>query len=550
MSEPDKYAEVAPLSPLSGSARQAYTYLVPAETALFERVKIPFGRRFITGIVMSWSKRPIYAVKQAQVLDAARLTPTQVALGSWIAHTMNGGLGFSLKLFFPSEIKKKKNIARPAAPKNLPLPAFFKKMSARPAVLLADSRQRYMREARLIQKALKQKRQALVIVPEIKLIEEVAAVLSQTIPEAQISRCQSGRSAKRETDLWRQVWSGEPVVVIGTQKALFLPYQSLALVVVEAEAYHTHKLWDAYPRLDNRLGAAQLAKFTPAALVFAGSWPSLNLYWQTQNELASILINKPQTSQAEVIGSGFDDRRRGNIWPKQAVGLIRYWLKNRDKIFVLASAGMDKIAQELSAKLSTKVGTVSAQQKKVTAFNAAKAGRAVVGTEAAWRYLPAGWADHVVWVEPERVLTWPDWRGRERAWYLLNRLQAVTPSKKVLLVTKYRRLVEAAFHLKLSASYELDLNLRQRYLYPPFADLAVLVWRGADAKKNWRRAQLARERQDVLASADIIVRGPFKMLSRDGQEARLLLKGKLPELAEAAGRLKPDVVDVWPENIF
>ena len=112
-----EYAEIAPAIPLPPSSPQTYTYQLPANQRPilqpFNRVKISFGRRIITGTIINLhNSKPGYAVKK---LDAksptATLTKEQVMFAHGIADTMQGGLGYTLRLFQPpgQRINKNKN---------------------------------------------------------------------------------------------------------------------------------------------------------------------------------------------------------------------------------------------------------------------------------------------------------------------------------------------------------------------------------------------------------------------------------------------------------
>lgn len=105
------YVDVAPAVPLPARGRSLYTYRLPkdggerGEDILFRAVEIPFGGRRVRGVIMAvHATPPAFPTQPIRRLSQVRLTPQQVGLARWIASTMQGGLGFTLRLFLPPRL--------------------------------------------------------------------------------------------------------------------------------------------------------------------------------------------------------------------------------------------------------------------------------------------------------------------------------------------------------------------------------------------------------------------------------------------------------------
>ena len=105
--QPIRYALIAPCVSLPGSSHKAYTYHyeAPQPIAPGQVVRIPFGKRSITGIVLQGSvRRPSYPTKAISTILPVIISEMQLQYAQWIADISHGGLGYTLRLFLPSGI--------------------------------------------------------------------------------------------------------------------------------------------------------------------------------------------------------------------------------------------------------------------------------------------------------------------------------------------------------------------------------------------------------------------------------------------------------------
>lgn len=338
------YAEVAPCVPLPATGPQTYTYQVPStvspDNLLSTAVRIPLGRRQVRGVVIRvHQERVPYPTKMLEPASAWQLTAYQIVFARWLHDTMRGGLGYTLRLFFPPGARTPRTGApSPLSPAAAPAPAKREALmygAGDVAVIEADEGARVQAIAEHITKSLGRSQQALVIVPERWMIDRLGTQLAKHLPGNQIMAYDASLAAAPATKIWHTVQQGQVAVVIGTQKALFLPWSGLGTIIVYEEAYRTHKLWDQYPRLDNRIGAGALANIHGLPMTYISSFPSLGLYNAIQHGSIHAAMYRPTIPTITFFPLTVHDRQQHRLLPDEFIAKIKQWLKNKEKIVLL-----------------------------------------------------------------------------------------------------------------------------------------------------------------------------------------------------------------------
>lgn len=125
----------------------------------------------------------------------------------------------------------------------------------------------------LIDHVLKTQQQALVLLPEIALTDQVLKRFAQRFGQAPWV-WHSQLTPKKRAEVWHLVSSQRPGVVVGARSGLFLPYQNLGLIIVDEEHDGTYKQEEQvlYHARDMAVVRANLAK---CPIVLATATPSL-----------------------------------------------------------------------------------------------------------------------------------------------------------------------------------------------------------------------------------------------------------------------------------
>ena len=124
-----------------------------------------------------------------------------------------------------------------------------------------------------IEEALAADADAIVLVPEVSLVPQLADRLRGLVGD-ELGVLHSGLSAGERHDEWWRILRGEARVVVGTRTAAFAPVAHLGLVVVDEEHDGGYKS-DRTPRYDARWVARRRAALTGARVVLGSATPDL-----------------------------------------------------------------------------------------------------------------------------------------------------------------------------------------------------------------------------------------------------------------------------------
>ncbi len=134
---------------------------------------------------------------------------------------------------------------------------------------------------RLIDEALNQGKQAVLMIPEISLTLQIVNRLYAHYGQS-LAVLHSGLSMGERHDEWRRIRSGEAKVVIGTRSAVFAPVSEGSLFIIDEEQEHTYKS-EASPRYHAREVAAYRVALGKGLLLLASATPSFESYYRATN---------------------------------------------------------------------------------------------------------------------------------------------------------------------------------------------------------------------------------------------------------------------------
>ncbi len=135
----------------------------------------------------------------------------------------------------------------------------------------------------LIDYVLRQGRQTLFLVPEIALTTQLTYRLQRVFGD-KVVIYHSKFSDSERVELWRRLLStSDPLVVIGARSAVFLPFASLGLVIVDEEHESSYKQADPAPRYNGRDAAIMLASLHGAKTLLGSATPTVETYHKALN---------------------------------------------------------------------------------------------------------------------------------------------------------------------------------------------------------------------------------------------------------------------------
>ncbi len=119
-------------------------------------------------------------------------------------------------------------------------------------------------------------KQVLYLVPEIALTPQILRRARQRFGEM-VALLHSNMSDGERYDQWFKIKRGEARFILGARSALFAPFESLGLIVVDEEHESTYKQEES-PRYHAREVVEQLAVLTGAKVIMGSATPSLESF--------------------------------------------------------------------------------------------------------------------------------------------------------------------------------------------------------------------------------------------------------------------------------
>lgn len=292
--------EVIPFARLPRTLPDSFSYYSPEEIPESAVVKIEIAKRKLLGMVAR--VRPIKNAKQdirtasfmlkkvAEVVtDTPIMNTRDRAFHQWLAEKYLTSPATILRMLIPLSVFK-----RPSIEKWPERASIETKFPNETEILIRQNSIDMYRER--IGKALAQEKQILVIVPEVEGSRLIFENLSSF--EGKIVHLTSSSGDKAHREVWHRVRSGEPLAIIGTRIALFLPFVRLGLIIVDDDGAPAHKSWDQDPKYHVREVADMLHNLHGGKLVLSGAPPSLDAYERARTHGAKLLTEGYSTSAA------------------------------------------------------------------------------------------------------------------------------------------------------------------------------------------------------------------------------------------------------------
>ena len=138
---------------------------------------------------------------------------------------------------------------------------------------------------KLIDDVLKQGKQVLYLLPEIALSGQIIQRLRKYFGK-NVGIYHSKFNENERVEIWERtagIHAQQYNIILGARSALFLPYKSLGLVIVDEEHDTSYKQFDPAPRYLARDTAIMLAKMHGAKTLLGSGTPSVESWFNAQN---------------------------------------------------------------------------------------------------------------------------------------------------------------------------------------------------------------------------------------------------------------------------
>ena len=130
---------------------------------------------------------------------------------------------------------------------------------------------------KLVEKALKSGKDAIVLVPEIILTPQIEKKFKRIFND-NIAVIHSRLNTKEKYNEWRKVRDGKVKICLGTRSAIFAPFNNLGIIIIDEEHESSYKQTDS-PRYDAKDIAKKRGIYNKCTVVYASATPSVDLYY-------------------------------------------------------------------------------------------------------------------------------------------------------------------------------------------------------------------------------------------------------------------------------
>jgi primosomal protein N' (replication factor Y) len=129
---------------------------------------------------------------------------------------------------------------------------------------------------RAIEEVIHQRKEAIVLVPEISLTPQLLSRFKDRFGE-NLALLHSGLGRGERYDQWRRIWKGEVKIALGARSAIFAPFRNVGMIIVDEEHDPSYKQ-DERLKYHARDVAVVRAKQSEATLLLGSATPSLESF--------------------------------------------------------------------------------------------------------------------------------------------------------------------------------------------------------------------------------------------------------------------------------
>ena len=271
-----------------------FDYLCKEKVVIGSRVKVPFGSKKVTGIVLSHKDKSSFSkLKEVEeVIDHEALLSKEILeFLTWSANYYHHPIGEVLSNAIPKNLRNGKPalLKKPSeanvkvsstdiqltTEQSFAITEVLKSSSEFNGFLLHGVTGSGKTEVYLniTERLLKTGKQVLVLVPEIGLTPQMISRFEERI-EGQVVAVHSQLNDTQKQDAYLLAKNGDAKVILGTRSAIFTPIPNLGLVIVDEEHDNSFKQQSNF-RYSARDLSFMRAKFANVPLILGTATPSL-----------------------------------------------------------------------------------------------------------------------------------------------------------------------------------------------------------------------------------------------------------------------------------
>ena len=190
---------------------------------------------------------------------------------------------------------------------------------------------------KLIEKVLKEGKEAILLVPEISLTPQVVNIFKSHFGKV-VAILHSGLSDGEKYDEWRKIERKEVSIVIGARSAIFAPFTNIGIIIIDEEHSATYKQ-ENMPMYNAIDVALKRGKTYKCPVILGSATPSIESYTRAKIGVYTLLemknrVNKnlPNVTLVDMK----DEFKKGNrVFSEAVINKINDRLKKNEQIIVL-----------------------------------------------------------------------------------------------------------------------------------------------------------------------------------------------------------------------
>ena len=189
----------------------------------------------------------------------------------------------------------------------------------------------------IIDEVLKQKKEVIVLVPEISLTPQLVGVFKSRFKDS-IAILHSRLSDGEKYDEWRKIERKEVSIVIGARSAIFAPFTNIGLIILDEEHSDTYKQ-DNNPKYDAIDIAIKRAKHHSCPVLLGSATPSIESYTRAKNNIYKLLELKERINKTmpviKIIDMKNEIKTGNSMLSRELVNDINERLDNDEQVILL-----------------------------------------------------------------------------------------------------------------------------------------------------------------------------------------------------------------------
>ncbi len=329
--------EVIPLTNLPPQVPQILSYFFDRPLVKGSVVEILMNNRKINGVVAS--SLPVESQKMVLkgsnfqlkkistvINETSLVSDDRFKLALWLSKNYFAPLGLCLKTVLPPFFLKKEFVFYPVKNK--------KQEGIKPMILLSRTKDLIKNIEPEMKKKLKDKKQVLIIVPEIFIAETIYQYFSGDYKtEILHSKIPAGRTYAA----WNKIASGEVQLIIGTRQALFANFLDLGLIIMEDPSNEAYKS-EMSPKYNTKELVFKISEINSAEIIFISQIPDIVNYFLSKNGTSDLKDKRSPFKSELKVEDMVQEIKSGNfsVFSRELAGAIELKLKEDKKILIFS----------------------------------------------------------------------------------------------------------------------------------------------------------------------------------------------------------------------